>query len=127
TTKDAYFYTEENVKDPSKAEKQTFTVAYQAHVTNSEGNEGGALYWFATPFLVMDDYYTVGNGILFRELITNVGDKDVSVSIIGKLMGQTYLQITEQDRTLWTAIIVGVIPAAVLIAGIAVCVIRRRR
>ncbi len=127
TTKGAYIYTEENAKNPEKAEKQTFTVAYESTITDEEGNAKGTLYWFATPEFLSDAFVGYGNGQLFTTLLTKTCDKPSAVSVIGKELSQSYLQLTASTSGIWGAVVIGIIPAAFLVCGFIVWVRRRSR
>lgn len=127
TSDGAYIYTEEAAQEPEKAEKSKFSVAYQSIISDEEGNKKGTLYWFATPYFLSDDFSTYGNGELFTAILTATCEKPTSVSVIGKPLTQTYLQITETTSFIWTVVLVGIIPLTALVAGLIVWVSRRRR
>ncbi|MBE6588200.1 MAG: hypothetical protein E7647_07295 [Ruminococcaceae bacterium] len=127
TTEKGYLYTDESAKNPESAEKSTYGLAYQSSVLDDEGKAGGTLYWFATPYFIYDGYRYYANGEVFGEILASTCEKVASVSIIGKPVVQTSLQITQQSSTIWEVVIIGVVPAIVLIAGFAVWYGRRKR
>lgn len=127
TTKGAYIYTEESAKDPSKAKKQTFTLAYQSTAVDKDGNAAGTFYWYATPEFLSEAFKDSGNGQLFIKFLTENCEKPTSVSVIGKPITQSYLQLTENVSFIWTVVMVGVIPLAVIVAGFIVWYRRRSR
>ena len=127
TTKSAYIYTEEAAKDPDKAEKQQFSVAYQSTVSDEEGNEKGTLYWFACPDFLNDSFSKYGNSLVFTAIITKTCDKPSSISIIGKEITNSYLQLTENAVSVWSAVVIGIIPAVTLIIGLVIWIRRRTR
>ncbi len=127
TTEKGYFYTDESAKAPDSAAKQTFGLAYQSSVVNEEGKAGGTLYWFATPYFIYDGYKDYANGEVFRNIFTETFGKTTSVSIIGKPITQSTLQLTAQSASAIQIAILVVIPAISLIAGFAVWFGRRRR
>ncbi len=121
TSDSAYVYTEENANDPDSAEKSMYSLAYQ-----TVQPEGGSLIWFGSPAIVDDYYVSTGNAQLFIAAVQSVCEKTTSVSIIGKSMNSQGLEVTEADTTTWT-VVLSVVVIAVLAAGIAVCVNRRRK
>lgn len=122
TSDKAYFFNEENIEDPAKAEKQKFNLAYQSTV-----KDGGTLYWFATPYFIFDSLVDFANGDIYVELLKATCDKPVSVSIIGKNVATPMVQLTENRSATWNVILLGIIPAAFVIAGFAVWYRRRQR
>lgn len=127
TTKGAYVYTEEAAKDPAKAKKQTFTLAYQSTALDEDGNATGTFYWFATPEFLSDNFAGYGNGQLFIKFLSENCEKPTSVSVIGKPITQSYLQLTENASFVWTVVVVGIIPLAFIISGFVVWYRRRSR
>ena len=127
TTKGAYIYTEESVKDPDSAEKQLFSVAYESTISDEEGNAKGTLYWFACPDMFVDSFLGYGNGQILTAILTETCDKPASVSVIGKPISASYLQLTESTVNIWSAVLIGIIPAVCLVIGLAVWIKRRSR
>lgn len=127
TTEKGYLYTDESAKDPEKAEKSTYGLAYQSTTVDEEGNAGGTLYWFATPYFIYDGYKDYANGEVFRNIFTDTFGKTTSVSIIGKPITASTLQFTAQSATTIQIVVLFVIPAIALLAGFAVWFGRRRR
>lgn len=127
TTDGGYIYTEETAKDPSKAEKSTFSLAYQSTLSDEEGGTKGTLYWFASPYFLTDSYVNYGNGQIFTELISKSCDKPASVSVAGKPLPRAYLQLNQSTSMIWSIAVVGIIPAIALISGFVVWIKRRSR
>ena len=133
TTEGAYLYTDEMANDPEntalvdEADKSVRSLAYQSTVLDSEGNSAGTLYWFASPYFLNDNFANYGNGEIFTTILTAVCEKPTAVSIIGKAVTQTYLALNEAQSTMWSAIVVGVIPLVSIVAGFIVWIKRRRK
>lgn len=127
TSEKGYLYTDESAKAPESAAKSTYGLAYQSTATDEDGNAGGTLYWFATPYFIYDGYKDYANGEVFRNIFTDTFGKTTSVSIIGKPLTNSTLQLTAQSATTIQIVILFVIPAISLIAGFAVWFGRRRR
>lgn len=121
TSASGYVYNEKTEKDPDSAEKQLYTTAYQ-----SVQPEGGSLIWFGTPNILDDSFSKYGNAELFLCALRSVCEKTTSVSIIGKPMDSSYLQVTDANLVTWTTVF-AVITVAVVAAGITVFVVRRRK
>jgi len=68
-----------------------------------------------------------GNMKLFADSVTYLTDKEMTVSIEAKSMDEPTLTVSEGKETLIGNALMFGLPAAVLIAGIAVTVRRRRR
>ncbi|MBR4881191.1 MAG: Gldg family protein, partial [Clostridia bacterium] len=127
TTEGAYFYNEENVNAPDKADKDKFTLAYQSTITGADGKEGGTLYWFATLAFLDNAFYNYGNSKLFSKIVVETCDKPTSVSIIGKELSTTYLSLTEMISDLGSITVCAIIPLAALAIGFGIWLKRRRR
>ncbi len=133
TTDGAYLYTDEMASDPEntalvdEADKAVRSLAYQSTLADSEGSSAGTLYWFASPYFLNDNFAKYGNGEIFTTILTAVCEKPTAVSIIGKQVSQTYLALNEAQSTLWSAVVVGVIPLISIVAGFVVWIKRRRK
>jgi len=133
TTSGAYLYTEEMEKDPEntelvdKAQKAVRSLAYQSTISDGEGNAKGSLYWFASPYFFTDNFVGYGNSEILITLLTDICDKPTAVSVIGKAITQSYMQVTETDSLVWTVTLVGALPLISIIAGFAVWYRRRSR
>ncbi|MDD6095393.1 MAG: Gldg family protein [Clostridia bacterium] len=121
TSDSAYIYTEENANNPDSAEKNMYSTAYQ-----SVQPEGGSLIWFGTPNIIDDSFVNYGNAELFLAALRSVCEKTTSVSIIGKPITSSYLEVTEGSMNMWTAVF-AIVVVAVTVSGIAVFAVRRRK
>ena len=127
TTDGAYFYNEQNAADPTKADKDKFTLAYQSTITGEDGKEGGTLYWFATLAFLDNAFYNYGNSKLFSKIIVETCDKPTSVSIIGKELSSSYLSLNEMTSDLGSITVCAIIPLIALCVGFYVWIKRRRK
>lgn len=108
--------------DPATAEKNVYAVAVQSVNPTTKGE----LVWFASPNFVNDQFINYGNSSVFTVTLQNITEKANSVSKIGKPVTMTALEVSQSDLTTWT-VIFGAVTVAVLVAGIVVYVVRRRK
>ena len=127
TTEKGYLYTDESAKAPESAEKSTYGLAYQSSIVDEDGKAGGTLYWFATPYFIYDGYKDYANGEVFRNIFTDIFGKTTSVSIIGKPITSSTLQLTEKSASTVQMALLVAVPAISIIAGFAVWYNRRKR
>lgn len=121
TSGSGYICTEETLQNPEAAEKNTFSLCYQ-----SVNKQDGSLIWAGSPYLMDDSFIRSGNAYLTLAALQSIFEKSSSVSIIGKSMDSSFLEVPESGVTTWTMIFVIVI-VAVLAVGITVFVIRRKK
>ncbi len=105
-----------------------FNVAMVSELTGDDGNTSGRMAWFATPGAFEKGY---SNPQLFIATIKWMSeDENVessSISIIAKSLIYTPLEATASDISIWSWILIGIIPAAVLTSGFVIWFRRRRR
>ena len=86
--------------------------------------------WFASAEMLDDAVNMTVAGANSNLVLNAIGwmcDQEETISIRAKSMDNTGLTVTSAQSSLWSAILIGVIPAAFLIFGISVWVRRKRR
>lgn len=109
--------------DAEKEEKATasFTLAWEATL-----NEGGKLIWFGSPYVFSDDFLQANVQVLAATL-QQIGEKPTAVSIVGKAVPTSTLEVQQADITTWFIVMVVAVPLIPLITGFVVWFLRRRR
>jgi ABC-2 type transport system permease protein len=82
--------------------------------------------WYSSPN-IMSSSLAKGNLEMFCATLNWMCDKETSISIIGREMTTSYLSVTAASATLWSNMMIAVIPLAILIAGFVVWWRRRRK
>jgi hypothetical protein len=96
-----------------------FTIGAMSTKKYDKGTS--AFFWFASPMIL--DAGTAGsfsNLNYFFAVLTDICDKEASVSIAAKALQVQALSVSEGSASLWGIILIGVVPVATLIAGFAV-------
>ena len=102
----------------------SFSVAMAASESKTK------LVWFTSPYIVdenIDQAVSGGNSTFFLASLTWMCGKASSVAIATKSMQVAALVMTEAESTLWSVIVVGVIPVAIVAAGLYIWSKRRKR
>ncbi|MDO4617220.1 MAG: GldG family protein [Lachnospiraceae bacterium] len=103
----------------------SFTVGVS--VTNSTG---GSMIWYGSSLMLEDEYNSYSSGanldLAMNSLSSLVGETE-SVSIRSKSLSYNYLTISDSTASVLKVIMIGVLPAAFLIFGICVIIVRRQR
>ncbi len=102
----------------------SFAVAAHAELGD------GKFVWYATPYILndeMDYYVNGGNSTLFMSSVNWMCEKAVAVSIMAKTMQVQALVVPEGASAMWSILLIGVLPLAILGGGFAVWYTRRRR
>lgn len=104
------------------------TIGAIATVTG-EGTEG-KFVWY-TSYGVTDDsidsYVSGGNSKLFLATLGELCEKKASVSIAGKAMTTESLVVSQGAGKLWTVSFVIIIPLAVIVSGVSIWAVRRKK
>jgi len=118
-------YAKTEIKEDTKVEKEEgdlegkFTIGAMSTKKYDKGTS--AFFWFASPMIL--DGGTAGsfsNLNYFFAVLTDICDKEASVSIAAKALQVQALSVSEGSASLWGIILIGVVPVATLIAGFAV-------
>lgn len=90
----------------------------------------GKLFWVTSDSL-LDSYINSAvsgaNGDLFLNALNWVGGQKESISIRAKSLDSTGLTVTQGESSMWSIIMIGVIPAALVAVGIVIWIRRKRR
>ena len=101
-----------------------FTLGLQAEYDN-----GGTLIWFTSSIYLDDMYNAYSSGAnvnLTMNALSSLTGENEAMAIRAKSLNYSYLTISDSTSGLLKVLMIGVIPLAVLCAGIAVMVRRRR-
>ena len=104
-----------------------FTVA-----VSFEKNDGeeGSLIWVASKYVSdvsVSEAVGGGNITFFLNSVCWLGEDEPVESIHGKKISTQYLVIPQNHLNVWMILIIGAVPAAVLVLGAFVCIRRKRR
>ena len=106
-----------------------FSLAVAITETLDSGDES-RLVWISSAAIVddsTDSRVSGGNSDFFLNCISWMCGEEESITIHSKSLSTTYLTISDGTAALLTAIVVGVLPAGYLAAGIVIRVRRKRR
>ena len=118
TSNMAYLSAEAEKEDKTTA---SFTLAWEATL-----KEGGKLIWFSSPYLFSDNFIQANSQIL-AAVLQQAGEKPNAVSIVGKAVPTSTLDVSQGDITTWFIVMVVAVPLIFLITGFVVWFLRRRR
>ncbi len=93
-------------------------------------NDTGLLAWYSSPGITddsIDSYVSGGNSTLFLSTLAYACDKEASVSIAAKSMAVDSLVIPEGASNTWSAVIIAIIPLAVVVPGFVYWLYRRKK
>lgn len=111
------------------ADGTRYTGPYQVAVL-LQNTRGGQVIWFSTPAIWVDAYDALcsgGNFKFYLAALDELCQKETSVTVASKVMQVEALNVTTTATTIWTVVLVGIIPAAVLAAGAGVWYRRKNR
>lgn len=100
------------------------------HVAAASERGGARLCWFSGADFISDVLdRTVGgtNGDLFLNAVNWMCDREETISIRAKSMENNTLTVTNAQSTLWSAIMIGLIPLGLIAAGTIISIRRKRR
>ncbi|HHW24995.1 MAG TPA: hypothetical protein GXX22_06025 [Clostridiales bacterium] len=130
TTDSAYSKAEirenEEIAKTEGDEAGPFQLGVMATVENI-GAESGKLVWFSSPDLISDLTAQLGNHRYFIATLTTLCNKQSSISIASKSMQVEALKISDTGATIWSIIIIGIIPGLLLVWGFVRWNTRRKR
>lgn len=90
----------------------------------------GKLFWVTSDSL-LDSYINSAvsgaNGDLFLNALNWMGGQEESISIRAKSLDSSSLTVTQGESSMWSIIMIGLIPAALVAVGIVIWVRRKRR
>lgn len=91
---------------------------------------GGKLFWVSSEGFLnsnIDSAVSGANSNLFMNVMNWMGGQEDSISIRGKSVERATLTVPQSSSSLWSIIMIGVIPAALIIVGIVIVIRRKRR
>lgn len=91
---------------------------------------GGKLLWLTGDGMFdeyIDSAVSGGNSNLLLNALNWMGGQEESISIRAKSLDETGLSVTESESGFWSAVMIGVIPAALVAVGIIIWARRKRR
>ncbi len=95
-----------------------------------ENSNGGSMIWYSSSLMLDDEYNSYSSGanldLAMNSLSSLVGETD-SVTIRSKSLSYNYLTISSSTASVLKVVMIGVLPAAFLIFGICVIIVRRQR
>ncbi len=90
----------------------------------------GKLFWVTSDSL-LDSYVNSAvsgaNGDLFLNALNWMAGQEESISIRAKSLDSTGLTVTQGESSMWSIILIGVIPAALVAVGVVIWIRRKRR
>lgn len=95
----------------------------------SEKN-GGKLLWLTGDGMLdsyVDSAVSGANSNLLLNALNWMGGQEESISIRAKSLDETGLSVTESESGFWSAVMIGVIPAALVAVGVIIWIRRKRR
>lgn len=90
----------------------------------------GRMVWFGSAMMMDDNVNAMvsgGNSDLFMNSINWMCDQQETISIRSKSLDEQGLTLTQSQSSFWSIVLLGVIPGAIIIIGIAIVVRRKRR
>ena len=109
-------------ESPTLEDVSTSTLALGWQATR-EG--GGTLYWFGAPQM-FDESFVSANSPLLAAFLQTACEKPAAVSIVGKEVPSSVLDITQADLNLWLPILMVAVPLVPLAIGFTVWFRRKR-
>lgn len=92
--------------------------------------KGGKLLWLTGDGMFdeyIDSAVSGGNSNLLLNALNWMGGQEESISIRAKSLDETGLSVTASESSFWSAVMIGVIPAALVAVGIIIWARRKRR
>ena len=92
--------------------------------------QGGKLFWVTSSYMLdsyIDSAVSGGNSNLFLNVLNWMGGQEESISIRAKSLDTTGLTVTQAESTLWSIVMIGLIPLALVAIGIVIWIRRKRR
>ncbi len=127
TSGKAYIY-DEKITDTTKVKEETFTVAYESQISNSEtGKTAGTLVWFSSYTMFDEQMAGFGNSFVFTTILQKTCGKTTSINVAAKAISNPTLNVTASDALVGYAGYVIVIPLVFLVGGFVIWIRRRRK
>ncbi len=98
--------------------------------TAAASEKGGKLVWITGEGFLdsyIDSAVSGGNSNLFLNALNWMGGQEESISIRAKSLDSEGLTLTQAESSLWSAIMIGVIPVGLVVVGVIIWARRKRR
>ena len=115
--------------DTQTAEKEDGDTDGPFHV-GAVSEDGGKLIWFTSSGMLsdyVDRTVAGGNSNLILNAFNWMGGQEESISIRAKSMDEDGLVVPERSSSFWSIVMIGLIPAALICAGVIIYIRRKRR
>ena len=86
--------------------------------------------WYASPSIVSssdDSYVSGGNSAVFMGTVSWMAENQISLSILAKQLQVEALTLTAAQSSIWSIVVIFVVPLALLAAGFVIWIRRRKR
>ncbi len=123
-------YTKAAGMDTETTQQEDGDATGPFHVAATSELGEGRLCWFSGSDFMMETFdMTVGgaNSNMFLNAVNWMCDQEETISIRAKSMDSNTLTVTSAQASLWSVIMIGLIPLGFIAAGVTVCVRRKRR
>ena len=104
-----------------------------AAVTGTADGTRGTEYkfvWYASPSISSssdDSYVSGGNSAVFMGSVSWMAENKISLSILAKQLQVEALTLTAAQSSIWSIVVIFVLPLALLAAGFVIWIRRRKR
>ena len=115
--------------DMTTTEKEDGDTDGPFHV-GAVSENGGKLVWFSSAGMLtdyVDRTVAGGNSNLILNAFNWMGGQEESISIRAKSLDEDGLTVPESSSGFWSIVMIGVIPAVLLCAGVIIYIRRKRR
>lgn len=116
--------------ETESTEREEGDVEGPFHVAAASELGEGKLCWFSgSDFLLETFDMTVGgaNSDLFLNAVNWMCDQEETISIRAKSMDSNTLTVTGAQASMWSVVMIGLIPLGFIATGVIVCIRRKRR
>lgn len=123
-------YAKADGMDTQTTEKEDGDASGLFHVAAASELGEGRLCWFSGADMLKETFdMTVGgaNSDLFLNAVNWMCDQEESIAIRAKDISSGSLTVTSAQASLWSVIMIGLIPLGFVAVGAAVCIRRKRR
>ncbi|MBE6615485.1 MAG: hypothetical protein E7631_09300 [Ruminococcaceae bacterium] len=117
-------------KEDSDLSGQFYLAAAVTGEADGAREEDYRFVWYASPSITSasdDSYISGGNSAVFMGSVGWMAENQISLSILAKQLQVEALTLTAAQSSLWSIIVIFIIPLAVLAAGFVIWIRRRKR
>ena len=115
---------------PTTVEKEDGDEEGQFHVAAASELGEGRLVWIASSEFLDNNVNAMvsgANGNLLMNAVDWMAGQEETISIRSKSLDEDGLTVTGAENSLWSAVMIGILPAALIALGIVICIRRKRR